>query len=146
MAGEPRSSAERIAGSLTARGQTLATAEAASSGAVAFALTAIPGASRFFAGGVIAGGSRAWPAFGLPIGAAASSEVARAARGRMGADLGLCVGPRSRGGRATAVALVGPGLSLEDVIELAPEDDAQEVGARVLALAACWLTEGKPEG
>ncbi len=125
---------------LTAGGRMLATAEAASGGTVAFALTAIPGASRFFAGSVIAGHDGAWPLLGLPIDSA-PPDVARRARARLGADVGLCVGPRSGDGHA-AVALVGPDSSWEGLVELGPAGDAEDVGDRVLVLVGRWLTEG----
>ena len=118
----------------------LATAEAASSGTVAFALTAIPGASRFFAGSVIAGHNGVWPLLGLPIDSA-PADVARLARSRLGADVGLCVGPRSGDGHAAAVALVGPDSSWEGLVELGPAGDAEDVGDRVLAIVARWLRE-----
>jgi PncC family amidohydrolase len=45
--------AGRIAERLTARGQTLAVAESASGGLISAALLSIPGASRFYRGGVV---------------------------------------------------------------------------------------------
>lgn len=140
MADAPLPVVGQIAELLTARAWLLATAEAASGGAVAFALTGVPGASRFFAGGVVAGHGRAWPILGLPIDATAP-DVAQLARLRMGADVGLCVGPRSGDGRAAAVALAGLDSSREGLVELGPANDAEDVGDRVLALVARWLGE-----
>lgn len=138
MTEERRPVAERVAELLTARGWLVATAEAASRGAVAIALTGIPGASRFYAGSVIAGRDGTWPVFDLPLDADAAG-IARLARSRLGADVGLCVGPRSRDGRVAVVSLVGPESAREDVVALAPPDDAEDVGDRVLELAERWL-------
>lgn len=134
--------AGRVAALLTAHAWLLAVAEAASGGAVAFGLTAMPGASRFFAGGIIAGRGHMWPVVGLPIDAPAP-HVAQLARLRIGADVGVCVGPRSDDGRSASVALVGPDLSVEGMVEVpsGSDADAEEVGDRALALVARWLGE-----
>jgi nicotinamide-nucleotide amidase len=90
---------EHVAGLLAARGKTLALAESCTGGLAAELLTRVPGASRYFLGGVVTYANSAKTALlGVPpelIAAhgAVSSQVARAmaegARARLGADLGL---------------------------------------------------------
>ncbi len=124
--------AEAAAGWLTARGLTLATAESCTGGRVAAAITAIPGASRVFGEGLVTYSNEAKsrllgvpPALIAEVGAV-SAEVAvamaRGARARSGAALGLGVtGIAGPGGGSAAkpvglvhMAVAGPGE--DDVI------------------------------
>jgi len=84
---------------LRARGKTLATAESCTGGAIAHALTSVPGSSAYFRGGVVAYANEAKvallgidPAL-LEAHGAVSEPVARAmaegARARFGADLAI---------------------------------------------------------
>jgi nicotinamide-nucleotide amidase len=91
---------EQVVGALlAARGQTLAVAESCTGGLVAAKLTAVPGSSRYFRGGVVAYSNEAKEAL-LDVSGellrrhgAVSGEVARAmaegARRRLGADLAV---------------------------------------------------------
>jgi nicotinamide-nucleotide amidase len=91
---------EQVVGALlAARGQTLAAAESCTGGLVAAKLTAVPGSSRYFRGGVVAYSNEAKEAL-LDVSGellrrhgAVSGEVARAmaegARRRLGADLAV---------------------------------------------------------
>jgi nicotinamide-nucleotide amidase len=91
---------EHVVGALlAARGLTLATAESCSGGLVGERLTAVPGASRYYRGGVVAYANEAKrdllgvPAALLERHGAVSSQVARAmaegARARFGVDLAV---------------------------------------------------------
>lgn len=136
--------------------QTLALAEASSGGALADALTAAPGASAFFLGGVVAYSNTSKEAvLGVPRAllerhGAVSSEVAgalaRGARRLFGSDLGLAVsGILGPGGATPAkpvgltfIALDGPaGLRVEQ--HLFQGDRASNKAASVeAALRLLW--------
>jgi nicotinamide-nucleotide amidase len=54
--------AERVAGTLTARGETVAVAESAAGGLICAALLAVPGASAYCLGGMVIYTRQAWEA------------------------------------------------------------------------------------
>jgi PncC family amidohydrolase len=91
----------RVAALLSAAGQTLAVAESCTGGLLGAALTAIPGASNFFLGGVIAYDDRIkrallqLPASVIAEHGAVSAEcallMASGVRDAVGADIGLSV-------------------------------------------------------
>lgn len=144
----------RLADALTGRGLTVATAEADTCGLLGYLLGRVPGASRYFVGGVIAYSNRVKVAvLGVPEGllerfGAVSEEVAlamaRGARTLLGADLALSVtgiaGPTG-GTPAKPVGLFYLGLSARDGTEavrrhLLPGDrEARKRASARLALA-----------
>lgn len=93
--------AQRLGEALRERGWWLATAESCTGGLVGHAITAIPGASRYYVGGLISYSDRAKqmelgvPAVMLAEHGAVSPEVAVAmadgARLRFGVDVGMAV-------------------------------------------------------
>ena len=114
---------------LKARGETLAVAESMTGGLLAARLTAIPGASEVFRGGVIAytvaakaallGLDPAWLATVGTVSESCAIALAEAARTRLDTTwaLGLCgnAGPGAEGGApvgAVHVALAGPGATV----------------------------------
>jgi nicotinamide-nucleotide amidase len=100
--------AERVAGSVSGRGWTVATAESLTSGQVAAALGAAPDASSWFRGGVVAYSSDVKRSvLGVPDGPVVSEAAARSmATGvarLLGADLAVSVtgagGPEGQDGQ-----------------------------------------------
>jgi hypothetical protein len=131
--------AVRVAALLTEKKLTLATAEAASAGTVAHRLTAIAGASAYFLGGVVAGDRREWPALGKPLNAPAG-HVADELRVRLGADIGVCVGPLIGASGSLAVGMadeIGP--STEVVLRTSPRAGMHAVSNRILDVLERWL-------
>jgi nicotinamide-nucleotide amidase len=109
---------EQVVGALlAARGQSLATAESCTGGLVGARLTAVPGSSRYYRGGVVAYADAAKeellgvPGELLRRHGAVSAEVARAmaegARGRLGADLAVATTGISGPGGGSAEKPVG---------------------------------------
>ena len=147
--------AERIAALLTARDETLAIAETAAGGRIGAALTAIPGSSRWFLGGVVAYSAAAKTALlGLTaeqlaagaVSEAAALALARAARQRLGADWGLAEtsisGPQqgrrsSKPAGLAHLAVVGP--TSEHVQELQTGRDERAANQQAFADAALAL-------
>jgi nicotinamide-nucleotide amidase len=94
-----RDRAERVAGTLTARGETVAVAESAAGGLICAALLAVPGASAYCLGGMVIYTRQAWEALrdfdpGLLEGHRSATEGnalvrARIARDRFGATWGI---------------------------------------------------------
>ena len=126
--------AAEIAAALTARGESLAVAEAASGGLVSAALVAVAGASTWFAGGAVVYGAAAkshWlglaPASFAPDGVvspAGAQAMAEAVRQKLGTTWGPAmptsaspqVGRRSRKGAGLSyVAVSGPRPDLREV-------------------------------
>lgn len=108
--------ARRIIDELSERGMTLAVAESCTGGQLSAALTAVPGASRVFLGGVVAYSNEAkiellgvdWRSLEEhgAVSAEVAEEMARGARLRFGADLTLAT---------TGVAGPGGGSALKPV-------------------------------
>lgn len=101
---------------LEARGLTLAVAESVTGGMVAMRLTAIPGASAVFRGGVVAYASEVkHGVIDVPRGPVVSLDAARAmaagAARRLGADIGLATtgvaGPEGQEGHAPGTVFLG---------------------------------------
>lgn len=118
--------AQRLHELLLARGQTLAVAESLTGGALGAALTAVPGVSATFRGGVVAYATDLKGALlgvdpGLlaergPVDADVAAAMAAGARRRLGATYGLATtgvaGPDPQGGHPPGevyVAASGPG-------------------------------------
>jgi nicotinamide-nucleotide amidase len=111
---------------LSAAGLRLATAESLTGGIVSARLTSVPGASGWFAGGVVSYASQVKRAvLGLGDGPVVSAEAARAmAQGvviALGADVGLALtgvaGPESQEGRPVGTVFVGMYVQGEAVAE-----------------------------
>jgi nicotinamide-nucleotide amidase len=109
---------------LRQRGQTLAVAESVTGGYLAGRLTAVPGASEVFRGGVIAYASDVkFDVLGVPKGPVVSELTAMAmadgVRERLGADVGLATtgvaGPDSQEGQP--VGTVWLGVAIGDRVE-----------------------------
>jgi len=97
--GEIEAASRELGAALRARGLTIATAESCTGGAVAAALAAIPGASEYLRGGVVAysaavkvallGVSDAIIEGDGVVSAACARAMARGARAACGADIGI---------------------------------------------------------
>jgi len=141
---------------LQAQGRTLAVAESCTGGRIAAALTSVPGASKSFAGGIVAYGNAVKVAqLGVDAGTierfgAVSSEVAeamaRGARERLGADVALSTtgiaGPNG-GSAEKPVGLVWFGLADGDVVRTSKfqfrgDRDAIVSRATTMALNILW--------
>ena len=105
--------AERLQGLCLGRGLTLATAESCTGGLVAAVITAVPGSSAYFRGGIVAYADEVKAALlGVPEGAllahgAVSAQVAKAMAG----------GARTRFGTSLAISvtgIAGPGGATTD--------------------------------
>ena len=105
-----------VLGLLEERGLTLALAESVTGGMAAMRLTAVPGASSVFRGGVVAYASEVkHDLIGVPRGPVVSLEAARAmaagAAARLGADVGLATtgvaGPEGQEGHAPGTVFLG---------------------------------------
>ncbi len=140
---------------LRERGRTLAVAESCTGGLVSAALTSVPGASLSFKGGVVAYdnavkvsqlgvGARTLEAAGA-VSEATAREMARGARERLGADLGLSTtgvaGPDG-GTPEKPVGLVWIALDDGDArahrLELRGDRDAIQRRATTAALGILW--------
>ena len=152
FAEDERPVAELVLEQCHARGWRLATAESCTGGRVAAALTAIPGSSEAFAGGVVSYSNELKMALlgvsehALAEHGAVSPEVARemadGARERLGADVAVSVtGVAGPGGGTTEkpVGLVflhvsSPGGELQRRIEWPSEREQVQIRATVAAL------------
>jgi nicotinamide-nucleotide amidase len=141
---------------LSRTGTTLAVAESCTGGMIAQAITAIPGVSAVFLGGVVSYANAAKvdllgvPAGLIEIHGAVSAEVAeamaRGARERFRADVGLSVtgiaGP-SGGTTEKPVGLVYVGLAATDSVEskrfdIGSDQPREVIRARAAKLAMNW--------
>ncbi len=135
---------------LRTRDLTLATAESLTGGALADAVSSVPGASAGFVGGVVAyatvvkqgvlGVSADTLATHGAVSAECAAEMAGGVRSLLGADVGLSTtgvaGPESQEGKPVGrvhVAVAGP-LGTRTV-ELRLSGDRQQIRARTVALA-----------
>lgn len=153
---------DAVLAQLRARGETLAVAESMTGGLLASRLTAIPGASQAFLGGVTAYTARAKAAFlGLDpewlasvgtVSESCAKALAEAARTRLGATwaLGVCgnAGPGAEGGAPVGtvfVALAGPGGTTARSPKLAGdrEDMQLRCAAQALDLLRRALVAGR---
>ena len=105
-----------VVGMLGERGLSLAVAESVTGGMVAMRITAVPGASAVFRGGVVAyAGEVKHEVLGVPPGPVVSREAARAmaagAARHLGADVGLATtgvaGPERQEGRDVGTVFLG---------------------------------------
>ncbi len=105
-----------VGASLLAAGKTLAVAESLTGGMIGARLTAIPGASDWFRGGVVSYASEVkWKVLGVTEGpvvtGSAAVEMAGGARRLLGADVGLAVtgvaGPTEQEGQPVGTVWVG---------------------------------------
>lgn len=159
MAAETPAAAASLGTALRERGLTIATAESCTGGALAAALTAIPGSSDYFPGGVVAYSAAVKAAvLGVPgaiidgegvVSEACALAMARGARGVLRADLALATtGIAGPGGAEPgkpvglvyiALAWAGGGTCRRRVF---PGDRAAVIAAATaaaLALAREWL-------
>ena len=153
--------AERVAERLKARGQTVAVAESSSGGLISAALLAVPGASAYFLGGVVAYTGRArMRLLGITreqvAGMRSASEpyamlLARTARDSLSTDWGLsetgAAGPTGNpyGDAAghTCLAVSGP---VEMAITLETGSDDRTANMQAFALRALKLLLASLEG
>lgn len=113
---------------LAERGLTIAAAESVTGGMAAMRLTAVPGASQVFRGGVVAYASEAkFDLLDVPRGPVVSAQAAQAmaagAARRLGADVGVATtgvaGPEEQEGQAVGTVFLG--------LHLDGESEAHEV-------------------
>jgi nicotinamide-nucleotide amidase len=132
-----------VAGLLEHRGLTLAVAESLTGGMVASRLVAVPGASRWFRGGVVAYDSAVkYELLGVPEGPVvtrdAASAMAEGARRALRADVGLALsgvaGPDEQEGRAPGTVMIalagepgGTGVGSGGAVELHLPGDRERV-------------------
>lgn len=148
-----------VLAALAARGWTLATAESCTGGAIAAAVTAVPGASRVFAGGIVAYGNPVKTAqLGVPedvleVHGAVSEPVVRAmaegARAATGATVGVAAtGVAGPGGGTVEkpvgtvwIAVATPAGTTARLLRLTP-DRATNIARTVVAALDLVRTEG----
>jgi len=149
--------AEAVGHALRARGATLATAESCTGGLIGAWITAVPGSSDYYLGGVVAYANAAKiallgvdPAI-LATHGAVSEATARAmatgARARLGADFGVSVtgiaGPGGGSGYRP-VGLVYIGLAAPEGVRAARHvfaGDREAVRAAAARAALAWVAE-----
>jgi nicotinamide-nucleotide amidase len=136
---------------LKARGETLAVAESMTGGLLASRLTAIPGASEAFLGGVTAytvvakaallGLDPAWLGVVGTVSESCAIALAEAARNRLGATwaLGICgnAGPGAEGGAAVGavfIALAGPSGTVVRSPKLVGDRAEMQIRSTAMAL------------
>ena len=121
---------DAIATRLLARGLTLGVAESLTGGIIASRLVAIPGASKWFRGGVVSYASEVkFDLLGVTRGPVVSADAARematGVRRLLSSDIGLSVtgvaGPEEQDGQPAGTVFVGVALG----------DDAQAVALRL---------------
>jgi nicotinamide-nucleotide amidase len=151
--------AERVHALLQEREETVATAESLTGGRLAAALTAVPGASRSYVGGVVAyatsvkeellGVSPALVEQHGVISAECALAMARGAAGVTGASWGIgttgVAGPDRQEGHPAGtvhVGLVGPGVATAVALELVGDREAIQVRTCVEALSALTVMMG----
>lgn len=128
--------------SLAAGGVTVATAESLTGGQVAAAITAVPGASRAYLGGVVSYSTEVKvDVLGVPaevvrrhgvISGECAEAMATAIRRLTGADLGVATtgvaGPDCQEGKSVGTVFVGvAGAAGVRVVELALEGDREKI-------------------
>ena len=120
MTKDPAAAAAGVVGELTARGLTLATAESLTGGGVGSALTAVPGASAVYVGGVISYATRVKvELLEVPldivygdgaVSAACARAMAAGVRTLLGADIGMATtgvaGPDRQEGKPAGTVFV----------------------------------------
>jgi nicotinamide-nucleotide amidase len=149
----PESLARRVVSALVAAGQSLATAESLTGGLIGAAITAVPGASRAYLGGVItydtalkaslAGVEAEALAVHGPVSAVTAEQMALGVRRLTGADWAVAVtgvaGPDAQDGHRPGEVwwgLVGPdGVCASSRIELSGGREAVREGTVAAALA-----------
>ncbi len=111
---------------LRERALSLAVAESLTGGLLGARLTAVPGASDVFRGGLVAYASEVkFTLLGVPIGPVVSAECAKAmaagVRERLGADVGLATtgvaGPTEQDGQPVGTVFLG--LAIDDTVQAA---------------------------
>jgi len=164
VAGEGADTLEGVVlDALAARGWTLATAESCTGGAIAAALTGVPGASRVFAGGIVAYGNPVKTAqLGVPEGllethGAVSEPVVRAmaegVRAATGANVGVsATGVAGPGGGTPEkpvgtvwIAVASPAGTTAQLLRLSP-DRATNIARTVVAALDLVRREGMGNG
>ncbi len=152
-----------VLGRLRARHETLATAESLTGGLIGELITAVPGASDCYLGGVIsyatrlkatlAGVDPATLAELGPVAARTANEMAAGVAARCGADWGLAVtgvaGPTDQNGHPVGQVFVGVfGPLTSRVVELRLDGDRAAIrrlsADRALALLATCLDDARP--
>ena len=145
--------AARVLALLQERGETVATAESLTGGRLAAALTAVPGASRSYLGGVVAyATSVKQEVLGVPatlveqhgvISAECALAMARGAAAVTGADWGIgttgVAGPDPQDGYPPGtvhVGLAGPGVATALALELVGSREAIQERTCLEALSA----------
>ncbi|WP_028651863.1 CinA family protein [Nocardioides halotolerans] len=155
--------AARVHALLQERGESVATAESLTGGRLAALLTAVPGASRSYVGGVVAyATSVKQDVLGVPaalvetygvISAECATAMARGAAGLTGATWGIgttgVAGPDGQEGHPPGtvhVGLVGPGVSTALALELVGGREAVQGRTCAEALSALegMLSTGTP--
>ena len=155
--------ARRLHELLLARGETLAVAESLTGGALGAALTAVPGVSATFRGGVVAYATDLKAALlgvdpGLlaergPVDADVAAGMAAGARARLGATYGLATtgvaGPDPQAGHPPGevhLAVAGPGGTRHERLQLGGDRAAVRADTvrRALLLAAEVVEEDGP--
>lgn len=143
--------ARQLLGALEAKGLTLATAESCTGGGIGHALTAIPGSSRTYRGGIISYTNEVKHAvLGVPqeildtytaVSPETAEAMARGARRIIGADMALSVtglaGPDGDG-TGRPVGLVYLGCALGDRVQVREchfEGDRAQIRAQAVATA-----------
>ena len=156
--------ARRLHELLLARGETLAVAESLTGGALGAALTAVPGVSATFRGGVVAYATDLKAALlgvdpGLlaergPVDADVAAGMAAGARARLGATYGLATtgvaGPDPQAGHPPGevhLAVAGPGGTRRERLRLGGDRAAVRAATvrRALDLAAEVVTGAVPD-
>jgi nicotinamide-nucleotide amidase len=122
---------------LVARGQTLAVAESLTGGLVAARIVAVPGASEWFRGGVVAYASDVKHDLldvppGPVVSEAAATAMADGVRRRLGADIGLSTtgvaGPTEQDGQPPGTVWLGLAIGDEvDAVQLRLPGDRERV-------------------
>ena len=156
--------AQRLHELLLARGETVAVAESLTGGALGAALTAVPGVSSTFRGGVVAyatdlkaallGEEAGVHAERGPVDADVAAAMAAGARARLGATYGLATtgvaGPDPQAGHPPGevhLAVAGPGGTRHERLQLAGDRATVRAATvrRALLLAAEVVT-GEADG
>lgn len=149
---------------LAARGETLAVAESLTGGRLASAVTAVPGCSRVFVGGVVSYATRLKvELLGVPasvveadgvVSVACAASMADGVRRRLGATWGIATtgvaGPGPSDGVAAGtvyVAVSAPSGTVTRALRLSGTRE-EVCGHAVTAALALWVGEavGKPGG